>query len=42
MRALSVETGRREQWSRDLPAALAVRYVIALVLFPSHGYSKVM
>ena len=31
------ETGRRERRSRDLPAALMVRYVLALALFPSDG-----
>lgn len=36
------ETGRREQRSRDLPAALMARYVIALALFPSDGYDEVM
>jgi hypothetical protein len=36
------ETGRREQRRRDLPAALMVRYVIALALFPSDGYDEVM
>ncbi|WP_242423011.1 transposase domain-containing protein, partial [Frankia torreyi] len=29
------ETGRREKRTRDLPAALMVRYVVALALFPS-------
>lgn len=36
------ETGKREQRSRDLPAALMVRYVLALALFPSDGYDEVM
>jgi hypothetical protein len=36
------QTGRRERRSRDLPAALMVRYVIALALFPSDGYDEVM
>lgn len=36
------ETGRRERRSRDLPAALMARYVIALALFPSDGYDEVM
>jgi hypothetical protein len=36
------ETGRREQRSRDLPAALMARYVLALALFPSDGYDEVM
>ena len=36
------ETGRREQRSRMLPAALMVRYVVALALFPSEGYGEVM
>jgi hypothetical protein len=36
------ETGRRERRSRDLPAALMVRYVLALALFPSDGYDEVM
>ncbi|MGH3861008.1 transposase domain-containing protein, partial [Actinokineospora sp.] len=36
------ETGRRERRSRDLPAALMARYVVALALFPSDGYDEVM
>ncbi len=36
------ETGRREKRTRDLPAALMVRYVVALALFPSDGYDEVM
>ncbi|WP_322762701.1 IS4 family transposase [Frankia sp. Cr2] len=36
------ETGRRERRTRDLPAALTLRYVIALALFPSDGYDEVM
>jgi Insertion element 4 transposase N-terminal/Transposase DDE domain len=36
------ETGKREQRSRDLPAALMARYVLALALFPSDGYDEVM
>jgi hypothetical protein len=36
------ETGKREQRSRDLPAVLMVRYVLALALFPSDGYDQVM
>lgn len=36
------ETGKREQRSRDLPAALMARYVMALALFPSDGYDEVM
>lgn len=36
------ESGSREQRLRDLPAALMVRYVIALSLFPSDGYHDVM
>jgi hypothetical protein len=36
------ETGRRERRSRNLPAALIVRYVLALALFPSDGYDEVM
>lgn len=36
------ETGRREKRVRDLPAALMVRYVVALALFPSDGYDEVM
>ncbi|MEX5638060.1 IS4 family transposase [Parafrankia sp. FMc2] len=36
------EAGRRERRTRDLPAALMVRYVVALALFPSDGYDEVM
>ncbi len=36
------ETGRRERRRRDLPAALTLRYVVALALFPSDGYDEVM
>lgn len=36
------ETGKREQRSRDLPAVLMARYVLALALFPSDGYDEVM
>ncbi|ABW12831.1 transposase IS4 family protein [Parafrankia sp. EAN1pec] len=36
------ETGRRERRTRDLPAALTLRYVVALALFPSDGYDEVM
>jgi hypothetical protein len=36
------ETGRRERRSRDLPAVLMARYVIALALYPSEGYDEVM
>lgn len=36
------ETGKREQRSRDLPAVLMARYVVALALFPSDGYDEVM
>jgi hypothetical protein len=36
------ETGRREQRTRDLPAVLMARYVMALALFPSDGYDEVM
>lgn len=36
------ETGKREQRTRDLPAVLMVRYVLALALFPSDGYDEVM
>ncbi len=36
------ETGRRGRRTRDLPAALTVRYVVALALFPSDGYDEVM
>ncbi len=36
------ETGTREQRTRDLPAVLMVRYVLALALFPSDGYDEVM
>jgi transposase IS4-like protein/DDE family transposase len=36
------ETGRGERRSRDLPAVLMARYVMALALFPSDGYDEVM